>query len=100
MTHLIVAMASLGFIAADPNKDDLAKFQGTWSFQSMEVGGNPVDLATLKDLPLVIKDNTWSQGGANGTFTIDATKTPKTIDMTFTVPSKGTVVKGIYELSG
>ena len=65
----------------------------------MEAGGKPLDLAELKDVPLVLKGKTFAQGEAKGTYKVDATKTPKTIDMTFTEgPPKGLTLRGIYEL--
>ena len=90
-------LATIGTIAAAD--DDLAKFEGSWRIESMEIAGKAVDLKYLKDSRLVLKGRTWAQDQAKGTYTIDATKTPKTIDLLFTEgPPKGTVLKGIYEL--
>ena len=53
----------------------------------------------MKESLLVIKGKEFTHGDTKGTFTIDDKKTPKTIDLTFTEgPSKGTTMKGIYEL--
>ncbi len=79
--------------------DDVAKFEGSWSYESMEAAGKPLDIAAFKEIPLVLKGKTFTQGEAKGTFILDDTKTPKTIDLTFTNgPPKGITVKGIYEL--
>jgi uncharacterized protein (TIGR03067 family) len=83
----------------DVNADDYKLFEGSWRYESMEVGGKAQDISEFKDTPLVLKGKTWSQGEAKGTFKIDAAKKPKTIDLTFTEgPPKGLVLKGIYEL--
>ena len=89
-------LATIGTLAA---ADDVAKFEGSWQIESMEIAGKAVDLKDLKDSRLVLKGNTWAQDKARGTYTIDASKIPKTIDLTFTEgPVKGAVLKGIYEL--
>ena len=92
-----LVLATLGTLA--PAADDVAKFEGSWQIESMEIAGKAVDLKDLKDSRLVLKGRTWAQGKAKGTYTIDATKTPKAIDLLFTEGSpKGTALKGIYEL--
>jgi uncharacterized protein (TIGR03067 family) len=79
--------------------DDLAKFQGTWKYESMEADGKAVDITPFKDIPLVLKDGKFTQGKAEGTYSIDALKNPKTMDLRFTSgPMKGITIKGIYEL--
>ncbi len=83
----------------DPTEADLALFQGTWRHESMEVDGKPADIASFRDTPLRIQGNTFTQGPVKGTFTIDATKPPRTIDLTFTDgDTKGLRMQGIYEL--
>jgi uncharacterized protein (TIGR03067 family) len=92
-------LATLLLVAAIAPADDIAKFEGSWRIESMEMGGKAMDVGPLKETRLVLKGHTWAQGEAKGTFTIDAAKTPKTIDLKFTEgPPKGTVLKGIYEL--
>lgn len=85
--------------AGDPTKADYALFQGSWTIESMEIGGKSADIAELRGVPLVLKDKTFAQGPAKGTYKIDATKSPRTIDLTFTEgPPKGISIRGIYEL--
>ena len=79
--------------------DDIAKFEGSWRYESLEVAGKTVDVKEANESPLVIKGKTFAHGEDKGTFTIDDKKTPKTIDLTFTEGRlKETVMKGIYEL--
>jgi uncharacterized protein (TIGR03067 family) len=98
-TVFLMMLLVSGTIARDANDDDYKLFEGTWQFQSVESGGKAQDISAFKDTPLILKDKNWTQGEAKGTFKIDATKKPKTIDLTFTEgPPKGIVIKGIYEL--
>jgi uncharacterized protein (TIGR03067 family) len=79
--------------------EDLKKFQGSWKYDSMEVAGKPVDVTPFKTTLLVLKDGKFTQGEAKGTYTINASKTPKTIDLKFTNgPLEGITLRGIYEL--
>jgi uncharacterized protein (TIGR03067 family) len=96
-------------VRADEKADvekELKKFQGVWTFDSVEMGG-------MKDPPENLKDMTLSFEGAkhtvtkagqaiqSGTQTIDPSKSPKTIDVTITEgPSKGLVMLGIYDITG
>jgi uncharacterized protein (TIGR03067 family) len=87
----------------DAVKKDLAKFQGTWTFESIEIEGEKVPPESLKGSKLIIKDDTFSvkEGDVTykGTFKIDPTKKLKEIDVTFTDgPEKGTTMLGIYEI--
>jgi uncharacterized protein (TIGR03067 family) len=83
----------------DAVKDELAKFEGTWRHESMEIAGKAQDVSPFRETPLILKGQSFTQGKAQGTFKIDPTKTPKTIDMTFANgPAKGITLQGIYEL--
>jgi uncharacterized protein (TIGR03067 family) len=95
------------FFAAADDKDavkkELAKFQGTWIFESIEIEGEKAPPESLKGSKLIIKDDTFSVKAGDvtykGTFKIDPTKKLKEIDVTFTDgPDKGTTMLGIYEL--
>lgn len=103
---LVVLLAASSFLTADDKdaaKKELAKFQGTWIFESIEVEGEKVPPEGLKGSKLTIKDDTFTVTGADGlfkgTFKIDPTKKLKEIDVTFTDgPEKGKTMVGIYEL--
>jgi uncharacterized protein (TIGR03067 family) len=78
---------------------------GTWKFASLELDGEKAPEAFFKDAAVVIQGDRFTLTGAEatyrGTFTLDPTHKPKTIDFTFTEgPEKGNVSLGIYEFDG
>lgn len=85
---------------------EMKKFQGTWTFESSEAGGQKMPADELKTLVLVFDGakHTVKKGAEviqTGTQTIDPSKSPKAIDVTITEgPSKGAVMLGIYEIDG
>ncbi len=100
---LIVAAGLL--IAADASTDDAKKLDGSWTLASGENDGKKVSADTLKGSMLTIAgdNHTVKMGDATykGTHKLDATKKPKTIDITDTEgPFKDKTVLGIYELDG
>ena len=110
---LIALIFAVGFAASGGRADDkpdvekeLKKFQGTWTFESSEMGGQKMPADELKTAVLTFEGakHTVKNGDKviqTGTQTIDPAKSPKTIDVTITEgPSKGTVMLGIYELDG
>ncbi len=105
----LVLVAGLSLAADDAKKDPLdeeyAKFEGTWQIVSLEVDGMKLPAETIKDSRLIIKGKEFTMkekiATYKGTFTIDAGKKPKTIDLKFTEgPEKGNTSYGIYELDG
>jgi uncharacterized protein (TIGR03067 family) len=116
-TLLIAAIAAL-LLAARPADDAAAKkeldlFQGTWQFVSVEAQGNKVPAEEFKTFRIVYKGNeyTFTAGGGDpndpankprtGTFKIDPTQKPKTIERTAASgPNQGKTFKGIYEFDG
>src|SRR5437763_14240052 len=113
---LVTLFYTLGLIAfggtgagADDKADvekELKKFQGTWTFESSEAGGQKLPADQLKGLVLTFEGakHTVKNGTEVvqvGTQTIDPSKSPKAIDVTLTDgPMKGAVLLGIYELDG
>ena len=106
---VLVLAAGLALAADDAKKDPLdeeyAKFEGTWQIVSLEVDGMKLPAETIKDSRLIIKGKEFTMkekiATYKGTFTIDAGKKPKTIDLKFTEgPEKGNTSYGIYELDG
>jgi uncharacterized protein (TIGR03067 family) len=105
-------LLTLGWLIAaeEPPKaakplDDVARLQGTWDFTSLEIDGQKMPQQMLTGSKIEIAGNkfTTTTGDAvyRGTFKIDASQKPKTIDMTFTEgPEKGNAALGIYELEG
>ena len=110
MKMRLVVVVAVGLLVAadetkDENKKDIERFQGTWVFQSVDVEGQPAPIEALKGSKLIIDGNkfTMKEGEevSHGTYTIDATKKPKTMDAVFTDgPEKGKTILGIYELEG
>jgi uncharacterized protein (TIGR03067 family) len=93
----------------DGNKEpldvDYAKLEGTWQVVSLEVDGKEIPKETIKESRLIIKGKEFTMkekiATYKGTFSIDSSKSPKTIDIKFTEgPEKGNTSLGIYELDG
>ncbi len=83
--------------AGDDKKDDKDKLQGEWMVVSMEVSGKQV--ANVKDLKVVVQDNEWtSPQGLKFTFVIDATTSPKQLDLQSKMG--GRTWPGIYKIDG
>ena len=106
---LLVLAVGLLLAAAAPKeeavKKEMAKFQGTWKFASMEVEGKKKPDKDINKYTVVLKGNQWtvSEGdktAAQATFRLDPAKKPKTIDLTQTLPDKGRLIRGIYSLEG
>jgi uncharacterized protein (TIGR03067 family) len=90
--------------AADPSKKDLERMQGDWAAVSMVRDGQASDEDDARALFRTVKGDTYtvfrfSKAIGKGTMKLDATKNPKTIDLT---PDGGKVppVAGIYTLEG
>ena len=105
--YLLSAVALIMVAADDKDetKKELERFQGTWKFESLEIGGMKMDVGVYKDVRLILEGDkfTHKEGKepAHGTFKVDVSKKPKTIDITFTDgPEKGNTILGIYELDG
>jgi uncharacterized protein (TIGR03067 family) len=86
-------------------RDELNRFEATWKFVSIEFDGRSVAAERFQEDRLILKGKefTTTVGGTttSGTFKIDPTAAPKTIDITFTDgPGKDNTQKGIYELAG
>lgn len=90
---------------SDAAKAEYVRFEGTWSYESVEVEGKAVPEDVLKTRKLILKGNEFTLQQPSppdqGTFKVDVSKSPKTIDVTFTGgPEAGRVSLGIYELEG
>ena len=83
-------------------QDDL---KGTWKLTEATLGGTKLPEAAIAPLRLELGDGTYALTGAEspdrGTIAVDATKKPKSIDVTGTDgPNKGKTFPAIYELQG
>ena len=101
---LVLTVLIAAYTGDDAAKEDLAKFQGSWSLISAERDGKKTPDEEAKKLKLTIQDNKFilRKDGviiSEGTMTLDASKKPTTIDETMTAgPNKGKVFLAIYEI--
>lgn len=90
---------------ADVEKE-LKKFQGTWTFESVVAGGKKVPADAFKGVTITFEGDKYTvQKGDEviqaATQKLDPSKSPKALDVTVAEgPNKGTVILGIYEISG
>ncbi len=114
--HSLLLTVTVGLLmAADNPKEEAAKkereiLQGTWKLVSAEWDGKPDDLRFTENTTLRIsKDGKctlklpWPQGVFEGTYLLDPTQKPKTVDYNFkSIPVKGKPLAelGIYSLEG
>jgi uncharacterized protein (TIGR03067 family) len=108
MTVLLLAIA-LGLAAADAPEDatgkDLERMQGNWMADSVSANGIKWGEDESQALFRTVKEDAYtvarySKQLSAGTFTIDATQSPKTIDSTPRGAAAGQPVLGIYEFDG
>jgi uncharacterized protein (TIGR03067 family) len=92
--------------ANDPNARDLARMQGDWMVASMTVSGMKVADDESQTLFRTVEGDRYTVARfmkvvGKGTFKIDATKTPKTIDsFPAAAGEQAKSVLGIYEFDG
>lgn len=89
----------------DKVKQEIAKLQGTWTIATLEVEGNKLPEQLLKGAKIEVKGDSFvsTMPGAvyKGTIKIDATASPRTLDLIFTDgPEKGNTSLAIYEVDG
>ena len=113
---LVTLLCTLGLTAsggtgarADDKADvekELKKFEGTWTFESIESGGKAVPAADLKGIRVTFEGDKYTVKKGDeviqaATQKLDPSRSPKTLDVTVAEgPNKGTVILGIYEISG
>jgi uncharacterized protein (TIGR03067 family) len=95
-----------GSFAGDDAKAELKKLEGTWVGVSAVSVGKDVPSDKAQALSLTMKaDGTWTMTDGkdtwNGTFTVDATKTPKTANFVIlSGKNKDHTTLDIYEVDG
>ena len=103
---LAVALAAPDDLSPrDPDAADLQRMQGDWMVATMKVNGTVLTDDEARVLFRTIAGNNYtisrfSKPIASGTFTIDATATPRTIDSTPAGSPDGKPLLGIYEFDG
>lgn len=90
---------------ADAGKE-LKKFQGTWAFESVKIGGVEAPAGAFKGVTVTFEGDKYTVKNGDeviqtATQKLDPSKSPKTFDATVTGGlNKGATVLGIYEISG
>ena len=81
---------------------DLDRLQGTWNIVEFELESQKLPAAGSKIIVDGSNFTTLAMGARyEGTLTLDATRRPKTFELTFTEgPEKGNTSLGIYDLTG
>jgi uncharacterized protein (TIGR03067 family) len=110
--HLLCGLLLVGVCAgplawADEGasaKEDAKKLQGSWKPVKAELGGKPYPEGVLKMMKLDLTDGKYTvtigQLRDEGTVKLDATKTPRTMDIVGTKgPNQGKTIPAIYELT-
>src|SRR5262245_27214091 len=110
---LVAMFCTVGFAVSGAVADDKAevekemkKFQGDWTIESSETGGQKIPADQLKGFIVTYERDKHTVKMGNkviqvGTQKIDPSKSPKTIDVTMTEGrNKGAVMLGIYEFDG
>jgi uncharacterized protein (TIGR03067 family) len=81
------------------------RFEGTWSYASVVADGKPAAEESLKASRLVLAGDRFTvtepETTHKGTYSVDPSVTPRSIDVTFREgPRAGKTIKGIYDLNG
>lgn len=111
LSILVVLLQGVAGAGFDPPTDDAAQrelkqFQGTWQALSIQnADGIQAPAAQVADTHLVVQGNTFTLTSKDaviqGTFTVEPTRTPKTIDATLpTQMGRDVKLLGIYEVKG
>ena len=108
-TAIAIVLAAISFTRAaetDAAKKDIAQLQGEWTMVSASADGQEMPAQMRQQMKRVCKGNvtTTTMSGQvylKATFTVDPSKTPKTIDYRMTDGfAKGQKQLGIYEING
>jgi uncharacterized protein (TIGR03067 family) len=90
----------------DAVKKDLEQFQGSWQAVAMHSDGQSASKEQVEGTRLIVEGNKFTlrvkDSVVTGTFSIDPTKTPKTIDVVLSSDqgTRKTKLLGIYEIKG
>lgn len=102
--QMMTVVLAVLLVAADEPKKEL---EGTWKLVSLEVNGKKATQGDIKkEQRMVIEGDKFSstvddKHSFKGTFKLDASKKPKTVDVAVTEGEfKGKTLLGIYEVSG
>jgi uncharacterized protein (TIGR03067 family) len=108
-SKLLLALLGCFLVAGvgkdDAGKKDLEKMQGDWAAVSMVQDGMKIPDDDAQALFRTIKGNDYTvyrydKALSKGTFTLDATKKPRTIDFLPANAPNRMPIQGIYEFEG
>ena len=107
-TLVLTAFGGTGARANDKAdvEKEIKKFQGTWTFESVQAGGKEVPAAEFKGITVTFEGDKYTVKKGDeviqaATQKLDPSKSPKALDVTVAEgPNKGAVMLGIYEISG
>jgi uncharacterized protein (TIGR03067 family) len=109
-TRLLIVLTSMGLAGGgspdDAAKKDLKQYQGTWTAVSVvNPDGRKASEEELRGTRLVVVGNTFTFTAKDvsilGRFTLDPSKTPKTIDVLLgDAKKKEDKLLGIYQIDG
>ncbi len=105
ITCLCLSLILTSFCLGDENQDDGKTIDGTWLPAEIELAGKKLPDEIRKTMKLVVAGDKYTVTVGNksdkGTLDLDASKSPKTIDIIGTDgPNKGKTILAIYEKSG
>lgn len=106
--RIFLALSAVLLVAADdPKADDRAKLIGTWTVTAAEQEGQKLPPALIAGQSLVFAKEKYfvrqdDQTLEEGTYTLDASKTPKVLDLKIIKgpEDSGKIQPGIYQLDG
>ncbi len=104
LAALLVVLPAAAFAWEKETKMDEETLQGTWLLASAELAGTKLPDEALKVMKLILKDDKYTVKNGDlsdkGTWTLDADKKPKTMDIKGTEgPNKDKTFLAIYELN-
>jgi uncharacterized protein (TIGR03067 family) len=105
LANSAMLLVSIGFLAADDTKKDDEAIKGKWVAVSIKQGGMSLPEEIVKEFKFKFdgKEYVNSAPGQSeeGGYTIDSSKSPKTIDFDIkTGGDKGKKQLGVYKLDG
>ena len=100
----IFVLSAVGILAADDTKkDDAELLKGKWKAVSISMGGDPQPDELVKDFKMSFDGKEYTNTAGDmveeGAYTIDASKSPKTIDFDIKKgPDKDKKQLGVYKM--
>jgi uncharacterized protein (TIGR03067 family) len=97
----LTVFAAVALVAADePAKTELAKLQGAWVPESIQIGTKKTPMESLKSFRLNIEGDVWTittQAARKYQGKIDPSKSPKQLDLIDEIGGEKRVIPCLYE---